>query len=407
MKKTVFLLIGLLYFVVYNTMYAQYFDVKQETPRGFVVVAVTNAIKTGNKYYFVRGDWPDAPKRAFYSTTTHREYYYPTFSAIDALKGDSLFSISPISLDTNHARQILYMDTLGSDFIGFGADLHKYGPIGSMTDYDFRAAVLRVDKNGQLKWYKLVGDSLNGSGVVTWDKHIIACGVYATSNAEALLVGLDSLGRVQWKKTYHRGFASAIGKLIQTKPNELYGLGAIDFNISSSWTDDTLKLWLTKLNTNGDLLYEKVIDIPEPGYVRSDGNDAIRAKNGDFIVGGRTFAPYPDLRTKLLLFRTDSLGNVKWHKITEAYGNYDAGIISSVREQKDGRIWAVALNNHPWFLSCPVCPKWRSVIWLYNLDSAGNRLWQRCWLRSNIVFIAGRRWRWVYYRRRFRHILLL
>ena len=116
MKKTLCLLSGLLYFAVYNTVYAQYFDVKQEMPRDYGIIAITNGIKLQGRYNFLRNDAPEMTKRIYYSTTTHREYRYPFFSTIDATNGDSLFSISPIPIDTNHVREVLYVDTLGSDF---------------------------------------------------------------------------------------------------------------------------------------------------------------------------------------------------------------------------------------------------------------------------------------------------
>jgi hypothetical protein len=388
------LLLFCLFFL--NNAYSQYFEVKQETPRDFCVIGVSNGIKLEGKYYLNRIDWPEISKRAYYSGTTHRQYHYPTFSAIHTLTGDSLFSVSPVPLDTNHARQTWNMDTLGKDFIVFGADIHFYGPVGTTTEYDFRAAVIRMDKNGQAKWYKLVGDSLNNAvlrhefvtGIVTWDKKIIAGGLSSdNSDSELFLVGLDSLGSVQWEKRYDRGFISSIWKLVQTKPNELYGFGHIDYYPTSSWSADVVKPWFVKLNTMGDILYEKAIELPEPGYVRSYIRDGVRAKNGDVVMGGVTLAPYPDLKAKSLLLRLDSMGNIKWYKIMEPYGNNDIGGmgIHSLGQHKDGRIWAVGINNHPWLLDCVPCFKKAGVLWLYNLDSAGNMLWQRSWFRSNLV----------------------
>jgi hypothetical protein len=178
------------------------------------------------------------------------------------------------------------------------------------TTYAF---TIKVDKNGEVIWnynYGLFGKQLYEI-INTSDGGYIACGRdYEDINDNAFLLKIDSLGNLQWYKTFYSSYWKNFESIAETNNNDGYLVGGFNKNFQT----DTTKAILLKVNQNGDSLWQKHFDHNIVYSVLSITN----LPNGYLLAGNNVI----NNLVQNAIYKIDENANVTFHKTIESDSSY-------------------------------------------------------------------------------------
>ena len=171
-----------------------------------------------------------------------------------------------------------------------------------MTYYTSDVVLMKIDSVGDTLWVKYYGGSNNDIGysvLQTVDGGYIIAGVtasFGTGYYDIYIIRTDSIGDTLWTRVYGEDYEEQARKIIKLHDGNYVLVG---------WQMDSLyyhKVYLLKLNDNGDTLWTRVIGSSAlKGYFIEETSD-----NGFIISGDSSYYGY--------LLRTDSLGDVVWSR---------------------------------------------------------------------------------------------
>ena len=190
--------------------------------------------------------------------------------------------------------------------------------------------VIKTDSLGNVEWNKTYGAGSALSIVQTSD------GGYTI--AGSMLVKTDSEGNMQWNRSYG-GTA-----MVQTSDGG-YALAGGEF-------------WLAKTDALGNMQWERNYDGPE----RDAAQCVIQTSDGGYAIAGTTRPGSGE--GDFMLVKTDSSGDMEWSK---TYGSQDKDEAHVVVQTSDG---GYALAGLMWNRS-------GGEAGLIKTDSAGNMQWKR------------------------------
>jgi hypothetical protein len=183
--------------------------------------------------------------------------------------------------------------------------------------YDFY--LIKTDSLGNIQWSKTYGgqnDEFCLSVKQTADKGFIACGFSNSFNSmqslhDSYLVKIDSAGNLGWSKIYANSSFSEIRSIV-----EIPGNGGYIFNGYSNQLGET---YVVKINTVGDTVWRK-------GYSMSECNgvDISPTADGGYILLANIAVSFSGYNPCLI--KINALGDTLW---TRAYGNSSYSIIES------------------------------------------------------------------------------
>ncbi|MBL7931682.1 MAG: T9SS type A sorting domain-containing protein [Bacteroidia bacterium] len=268
----------------------------------------------------------------------------------------SLFALSFLPVSAQNTFEKKYGTSAYEEF--WGAAVMSDSTIVYAGYSDVDAYILRVDRFGDTLWTTTISDpglDLLYTVSETKDHGIIAAGrssSYGSGGMDMYLVKLNSAGQVLWRK--------AIGSADHEVANKVFCCADKGFLLSGYTREPSAMhndAYLVKTDSLGNILWTKafggvdddnaysVIELPNTDIVvtgitvNSMGNvmlaklsasgifkwkkiygtsgddraySIVPASNGDLYVGGLVET------TKMLIFKTDSMGNVLWSK---SYGN--------------------------------------------------------------------------------------
>ncbi len=224
---------------------------------------------------------------------------------------------------------VLYCKTYGKDsmtlFPGFDGSFCKIGNKGyaiggsiGFNGYTGLGYLMRLNVNGDSLWTKVYGNpniwnifdfcrpTIDGgfilSGHVNIDTNTLDCDIW--------LLKTDSLGNVEWEKTYNIAIFDRAWSLILTSDN-----GYLIAGYSENPTDGfSRNAFLLKTDSIGNFIWKRSIGGNlQDGYanVCSDGR-------GNYLVAyhAGVVQEYPndEVKNKIAVCLIDSLGNIKWEK---------------------------------------------------------------------------------------------
>lgn len=176
--------------------------------------------------------------------------------------------------------------------------------------------LVKTDSNGIMQWNKTYG----GQGydrafslVATFDGGYALAG-YTSSldNEDFWLVKTDVFGNMQWNKTYG-GTGNDEARSLVATPDGGYAIAGWTGSFGAGVVD----FWLVKVDSLGDMQWNKTYGGGD-SFV-SYAFSLVKAPDGGYaILGNMEDATYPDpldsVLPDVLLVKTDAFGNMQWNK---------------------------------------------------------------------------------------------
>ncbi len=205
----------------------------------------------------------------------------------------------------------------GDDWLNSSESIRQTGDggyiiTGTTTSYGAGARdvfLVKTDSMGNVEWTKTFGGSEIDDGwsvQQTLDGGYIIAGMtvsFGAGNTDAYIIKTDASGETIWTKTFGgpnwddaRSVSRTMdGGYIFTGHTESFGLGC--------------DVYLVKINSSGDTLWTKTYGGMPGG---AEGNVIKETFDNGYIIAGYTITSTNE--GDIYLIKTDSLGNLKWHK---------------------------------------------------------------------------------------------
>lgn len=202
------------------------------------------------------------------------------------------------------------------------------GYTGPMTmNSGYAGMIGKVDHNGQ-QVFSSIFDS-NGSGnnielfsaCATFDGGMVATGGYYANNySDILLVKADSLGVIQWAKTYAGGLYQADeGFTVKELPDHSF----IVAGYTTSFGPGDSEAMLMKTDSAGNMLFSMAYG----DSLFQWSNSVVQAADGGFVLCGMTADPANTTTGNAILIKTDAAGTMQWSR---SYGSWNDDIGNSI-----------------------------------------------------------------------------
>jgi hypothetical protein len=217
------------------------------------------------------------------------------------------------------------------------------GRTKSFSSGGYEFWLIKTDSLGNMEWNRTYGYGLALSVVQTAD------GGYALAGVDRL-VKTDSEGNMEWNQTYGEG---RVNCMVQTSDGG-YALAGTTAVVVVSSAD----FWFAKTDALGNLQWERNYGGPE----REAAASVIQTSDSGYALFGTTDSGVGE--GDFLLVKTDSAGDVEWSK---TYGSQDKDEGHAVVQTSDG---GYALAGLMWNRS-------GGDSGLVKTDSAGNMQWKR------------------------------
>jgi len=198
----------------------------------------------------------------------------------------------------------------------------------------------------------IASTDLQGYAIVaTYDNNYIIAG---EKDNVPYVFKLDSAGNILWNKKIGNDINTSFNCIISTK-DSCYLLAGQSINSTNS----TFDTYYVKINSNGDTIWSKSIDLGSDEYTYS----IQQTYDNGYIIAGQTdqsVVPY----SKIFIIKIDSIGNITWTKIL---GGNEYNYAYSVRQTSDnGYLMMGYIQNTTDEGTC-----------LIKLSSSGNISWSK------------------------------
>ena len=189
--------------------------------------------------------------------------------------------------------------------------------------------ILKLNSNGDIAWQKTYGgsfsDSANYIQQTSDGGYAIAAGTtsYGAGGVDILILKLDANGEMIWQKTYGGSGEDTARSIQQTSDG-----GYIVSGSTSSFGAGIYDVWILKLNSNGDVVWQKT-------YGGSSSEFALSAQqisDGGYIIAAYTLS-YGAGGVDILILKLDANGEVIWQK---TYGGSGNDFLNSLQQTSDG-----------------------------------------------------------------------
>ncbi len=297
----------------------------------------------------------------------------------------SSFIISPLFSfpDTT----LIWPKIYGGNLSTWGVDVDEMydngylitGDIVSSSSVFKMGILLKTDINGNILWEKKVGSSnfylsIHNSCITT-DGGLITIGTSMEFDeyGDVFILKLDACGNSEWCKIYSVPNDMDHGISIVQLPDSGYLAQINYFGYDIAYK----RVWLFRLDSEGDLFWQKVYCTNNPELAHSWGFDLVVAQDGSFLVTGTTAVECP-VGSGLwwgepLLVKTDQEGEEIFAKAFQYDRNIYYGLGYEVDEDSEGNFLVTSKNySNPNQSNSPGA--------IVKFDSSGNGLsWTNLW----------------------------
>lgn len=236
----------------------------------------------------------------------------------------------------------------------------SFGFSGTDTSY----AITETNDNGFLLSGVLDVSASGGQGNKSVQKH---------AGGDVWAIKLDALGNKQWQNYYGGTFTDTPFGITKTNDNGFIicaSSDSNDFNISNN--KGQYDFWILKIDANGTLIWEKNFggsEIEEPRGI-------CQTNDGNFMIVGDTRSSNQDVFSNngaadLWLIKMTSDGNLLWEK-TFGGSSFDVG--RAIFPSQNGG-FLIAGNSRS--QNANFTNLGQNDGWILKIDDAGNQVWQQ------------------------------
>ncbi len=249
--------------------------------------------------------------------------------------------------------------------------------------------LIKTDLSGNLIWEKTYGGSGSEAGckvIPTLDGNLYILGTTWSSDGdisnnpnETLVIWvlkIDPDGNILWEKTFGGSKVEYCkgGTLTSDGGVVVCGYGNSDdgdVSVNYGFYD----MWVFKLNSQGELIWETVIGNEDIDYSFS----VIETSDKGFLLSGSSFLYQGGNLSCIehgsladgVLAKLDSLGNLEW---TQCYGGSDYDNINMAIEVDNGYVFAGAVTSYDGQITGA---HGEEDIWVVKTDFLGTIIWER------------------------------
>jgi len=290
--------------------------------------------------------------------------------------------------DTDYVSSI--QQTSDSGYIIAGSSESTDGDVTeNHGDQDYW--IVKLDTNGDIEWKKCLGGSGRDRAYSiqqTSDNGYIVAG-YTTSNdgdvtgnhglGDAWIVKLDTNGGVEWKKCIGGSNNDQVNSIQQTSDGGYIFAGQSFSNDGDVTGYPQDGYWVVKLDTNGNILWQKFGGDIISGTLISIQQTSDRG----YIGAGETNSDHGDVTGKhgnsdYLIVKLDTNGDIQWHKYL---GGSELDASNSIQQTSDGGyIVSGRVNSNDYDVTGNHGER---DYWIVKLDTNGDIEWKKCIGGSN------------------------
>ena len=192
------------------------------------------------------------------------------------------------------------------------------------TSYDYANSIQQASDGG----FIVAGFTLSNDGDVS--------GNHENGNSDSWVVKLNSLGDIEWQKCLGGTSGDWANSIQQTSDGGFIVAGGTDSNDGDvSGNHGYSDYWVVKLNSSGDILWQKCLGGTNPDIAHS----IQETSDGGFIVAGDTDSNDGDVsrnngdNNDYWVVKLNSSGDIEWQK---CLGGTYTDIAHSIQETSDG-----------------------------------------------------------------------
>jgi hypothetical protein len=222
--------------------------------------------------------------------------------------------------------------------------------------------LVKTDGKGVISWEKTFGGRKEDSGsyvTQTIDGGYIIVGKtlsYGNGRTDVWLIRTDENGEKLWDKTFGYSVFDSGSMVKQTSDGSFIIVGNV--NTSGGGRGD---IWLIKVDSNGDKLWDKTFG----GKGHNYGDSLQLTSDGGFIIVGSSWIRGETDSYDIWLIRTDNYGNILWDK---KYHNDQGDHGWSLQQTSDGGFIIVGMTESG---------AGADDVWLFKTDSYGEIIWDK------------------------------
>lgn len=178
--------------------------------------------------------------------------------------------------------------------------------------------LIKTGINGEMLWYKMFGESNDGSGIFdlnqTLDGGVIIAGTTHQTDSwgDPFIMKLNACGENEWCRIYTVGQNRFdLARSVRQIPGGYIAYVYYGYDLSSNE-----KVHLYRLDNDGDLIWQQLYGQTDSSMWGAEGYDMMVTDDDRYLITG--FCYYPDSGTvfpkilRPLLIKVDSSGNVDW-----------------------------------------------------------------------------------------------
>lgn len=250
----------------------------------------------------------------------------------------------------DRANKIIQTSDSGFAIIGYSKS-NDIDVSANAGDRDFW--LTKLDKNGNLQWQKSFGYSgrdIGNSLIQTSDNGFLITGeldvtssggqgkfsqVKKHAGGDYWAIKLNQSGDKEWSEYYGGNFTDSPKSVVQTSSGEYILVGTSDsYDVDITNNKGSYDFWVVKIAANGNLLWQKNFGGKEIDEARS----IVETNSGTFMIVGDTRSSDQDVVSNnggadIWVLNIDTDGNILWQK---SIGGSSFDVARSINKTNDG-----------------------------------------------------------------------
>lgn len=269
---------------------------------------------------------------------------------------------------------------------------------GDVTGNDFlfpfgQVWIVKTDESGNILWNKVLGSTLGLEEIrqiiETSDGDYIAVGVASSCGFEGDDVSecfgendvwinkLDSSGNLLWEKSFGGSETELAESVVETADGDLVVVG-FSFSQDNHLTDNKgeADLWVFKIDESGEMIWQKNYG----GSAMDWAESVVQDEEGNLIIAGYTSSNDGDVAENngnydFWVIKLDSSGNLLWEK---TYGDEIDNLATYVITTQDNNYIVAGYKTDESYVSSQ---------WIIKIEpSAGELLWEKTFEGTGLAY---------------------